>query len=639
MTDALLIENCDILTAEGKSKARSIFIRRGRIERLSEDATQGVPADTVRVDGTGATVVPGLIDTHCHLTKLGEGYRLLDLRGVTSATSLRFRLATRVAALGKGEWVIGTGWDQERFPGGRFPERRDIDDVTGQNPAILYRVCGHVALLNSRAMELLCLDETAEAGSAGRGKETAASPYSPEAFETDEAGRRTGIVREAALGIVEESIPKAPRATIEMDILSAELEAAKNGLTTVHCILSSRYPDEIEAFASLPREREPPPSVPAVHAGRGPRLSGEARRARPPGGRILRMVGVKIYADGTLGARTAALRRAYDDDGDVDGAGAGNLGMLRYADEEMAALILRADALGYQVMIHAIGDRAIAQAVHALSRLPRARRTAGRHRIEHASLCPPDLVEAIREVGARVSVQPHFAISDTWAEERLGPVRILDLYPFRSFIESGIVVSAGSDAPVEPISPILGLWAAMSRVRRRREAGRDGKRGRGRRASFPPRGVAALHPSAAENSFDETEIGDIREGLAADLTVIDSQISRRAPRDGQARAGSPRRSSAARWSSRPKATSQRTKLDGVRRRRWPTTRRVGPGDRTESPRRELFAHDGVASHRYLLPLLRLELAVLVVCQQASVDRPVDQQGLHDGLVLSCRGAT
>jgi predicted amidohydrolase YtcJ len=213
---------------------------------------------------------------------------------------------------------------------------------------------------------------------------------------------------------------------------------------------------------------------------------------------------VKIYADGSLGASTAALRDPYADD-------AGNSGILRHTDEELAETVVRADAEGYQVIIHAIGDRAIEQAIGALSTVTGSGNPR-RHRIEHASLLPRDLRSKMRAQGIRATVQPCFISSDRWALKRLGEERVRDLYPLRSMLEEGIVASGSSDAPVESLSPVLAMWAAMVRP------------------GYPAderltldEALRLYTTNASANGFDEEGAG-IEEGGRADFTLLDSDI-------------------------------------------------------------------------------------------------------------------
>jgi predicted amidohydrolase YtcJ len=219
---------------------------------------------------------------------------------------------------------------------------------------------------------------------------------------------------------------------------------------------------------------------------------------------MVRINGVKVYADGSLGARTAALRQPYTDE-------PSNSGILRHTDEELGSIVEEADAAGFQVIIHAIGDRAIEQAIRALSRVSGAKNPR-RHRIEHASLLRKDLLPKMAKYGIRAAVQPLFITSDAWAASRLGEDRVNDLYPLESMLAAGIVTSGGSDSPIEQMSPLLGVWAAMTR------------------GGFAPQESLSLEEAlelymsnASSNGFDEVGSG-LTEGAGANLTLLDSDL-------------------------------------------------------------------------------------------------------------------
>ena len=461
----------------------SVYCEGGKVAKISEDETQAVPSGTEVVDANGGALFIGFADTHCHPFEYGWLKRSVDLRGTTNVTGIRLRLQGGIRRAKPGEWVTGMGWDQEAMAGGAMPKRADIDDLSPSNPVALSRVCGHIALLNSRAI--------VELGLEGR---------TGEEYERDQAGSLTGIVKERVLTEVYGRIPRSSERSAA-DLQSVEAEAARLGLTAMHCIVSPEgFREELGALASLDaggslslryRVYIPPEALDFAEEGRF--------RERFAGG-MVRLNGVKIYGDGSLGARTAALRQPYSD-------APSNSGMLRHSDEELAGLVEKADAKGYQVIVHAIGDRAVEQAVEALGRVAGSRNPR-RHRIEHASLLPRDIRSKMARHGIRAAVQPLFVTSDTWAPARLGDERVRDLYPFRSMLEDGIVTSGGSDCPVESPGPILGIWAAMTRG-----------------GSTPDeclnlaQAVSLYTSNAAANGSDDAVL---EEGAGANLTVIDS---------------------------------------------------------------------------------------------------------------------
>ncbi len=479
----LLIENCKI---HGRGNV-SISLEGGLISSISEDTVQGSSPKAPRIDARGGSVMIGFTDSHCHPFEYGRSRRSLDLRGTSNIESIRGRLSGRVQRCPPGEWIIGRGWDQEAFPERRIPDRLDIDEVSPNNPVVLTRVCGHIALLNTKAISALPFDDR----------------QGPE-YERDATGRLTGIVKEGGLDVVYSAMPRESAEVSLQDLEAFEFEALRNGLTATHCIVSpERYKEELDALTLWKtggsgrlryRIYIPPEAVGHVDEKGMRGLFGNG---------AARINGVKVYADGSLGARTAALWEPYWDE-------PGNSGLLRYKDGEISTIVEKCHSLGYQVIIHAIGDRAIDQALAALSAVAGSGNPL-RHRIEHASLLPKDLRSKMRKWGIRAAVQPCFITSDSWAEYRLGEERVRDLYPIKSMLEEGILVSGSSDSPVEVVSPIIGMWASMVR------------------GAFAPEerltqddALSLYTTNAALNGFDDGAI--IEEGGVASLTVLDSDI-------------------------------------------------------------------------------------------------------------------
>jgi predicted amidohydrolase YtcJ len=466
-----------------------VYIEGGRVARVVEGSDFEAPAGAEVVEANGGSLFPGFMDTHCHPFEYGWLKRSVDLRGTTNMTGVRLRLGAAISRARPGEWVTGMGWDQETFPSRKLPNRSEIDDVSPVNPVALTRVCGHIALVNTKAVEALGLDSR-------RGAE----------YERDGAGGLTGIVKERAISEVFTAIPRSAERSAA-DLMSVEAEAGRFGLTALHCILSREgYKEELAALAQLEaggslslnyRVYVPPEAMGFVES--------EGYRKRFSSGPV-RLNGVKVYADGSLGARTAALREPYSDDPQ-------NSGILRHTDEELASIVEEADGAGYQVIVHAIGDRGAEQAIEAIARVAGSKNPR-RHRVEHASLLPRDLRAKMVKHGIRATVQPLFITSDTWAVARLGDERAKDLYPLRSMLREGIIASGGSDSPIESLSPVLAMWAAMTRGGTSMEES----------LSFDE-AVSLYTLNANQNGFDlrfDDTNPTVTEGSPANLTLLDS---------------------------------------------------------------------------------------------------------------------
>lgn len=477
----LLVRDCAIRAAQGSS----IYCEGGKIARVMVGGEIAAPPGSEVIDANGGTLLPGLTDSHCHPFEYGWLKRSVDLRGTGNITGVRLRLQSGVRRSKPGDWVVGMGWDQEQFPDRRMPSRSDIDDISPSNPVALSRVCGHVALLNGRAIDAL-----------GFGNRSG-----PE-YELGGDGALTGIVKETAMT---EALTKVPRTAEKCasDLQSVEAEAARLGLATLHCIVSPEgYREELTALVHLAdagslslryRVYVPIEALGFVES------NGLLNRLR---GRV-RINGVKIFADGSLGARTAALREPYSDD-------PSNMGILRMSDELLSDAVELADEKGLQVIVHAIGDRAVEQSIEALVRVT-GTHNPRRHRVEHAGLLPRDLRTKMVQHGIRAAVQPQFVTSDTWAVDRLGEERVRDYYPTRSMVDQGTITSGASDSPIESLSPVLGMWASMTR------------------GGLVPEECLELAQaldlytsSAGSNGFDEASLS---EGTPANLTLLDSDVS------------------------------------------------------------------------------------------------------------------
>jgi len=478
----VLIRDCVV----GGKSGCSVYCEGGRIVKIG-DSAMASPRDSEVIEANGGSLHPGFVDSHCHPFEYSWLKRGVNLTGVANMTGVRLRVLAGIQRANPGEWVSGMGWDQEAFPGRAMPSRTDIDDISPENPVVLSRVCGHVGLLNSKGIEALGFENR-----------------TGEEYDRDVKGALTGIVRERALEEALERLPKSAE-RLASDLQSVETEAARLGLTTLHCIISpGGYREELGALAELSRSGSlslayrvyvPPEALEHIET--------TGLRKKFAGSR-LRMNGVKIYADGSLGARTAALREPYSDD-------PSNSGILRYTDDELSDIVEKVDATGMQAIIHAIGDRAVEQAAEALGMVA-GTGNPRRHRIEHATLLPKDLRSKMARHGIRAAVQPLFITSDSWAAGRLGEDRVQDLYPLKSMLAEGIVASGGSDSPVESMSPIFGIWAAMTR------GGADPKE-----ALNLEEALSLYTTNGRSNGFDSAE--GVNEGSPANLTLLDSDTS------------------------------------------------------------------------------------------------------------------
>ncbi len=441
------------------------------------------------IDLKGKTVLPGFIDAHMHLDFLGTALNTLNIRGVRSIGELEARLRS-YAANHRENWIIGRGWDQEMLEEKRYPTRWDVDDAVSERPVVLSRVCGHVAVVNTRVLELTGLTEGRVPG-----------------VLKNEAGVPTGVVTGKALETVrsrvEEQTTFEERKKLLMDAL---LYSASQGVTTVGFVSCGsacfKALQELEAeLGGLPVR---------VRAYLNPAEARETvLQALKHGSPFLKANGVKLFADGSLGARSALLSKPYSDSPETSGCASMDEASLH-------AKVKEACETGMQVAVHAIGDKAVENTLKAFEAFAECSSRL-RHRVEHASVLRSDLIGMVRRLGVAVVVQPHFVLTDWWVVSRVGAERAGFVYPFKT-LAGNVKLGLSTDAPVEPLNPWETVYAATTR---------------GRHDDIPLyRHTAAecltleeaLHfytEGSAYALLEEGELGSLNEGKLADMVIVD----------------------------------------------------------------------------------------------------------------------
>lgn len=398
----------------------------GSYDKVSREARPG----SMVVDVGGRLVIPGIADAHMHILEYAVSRRRLDLRGIGSIEELKERLRIHGKTIGRG-WILGRGWDQNSFKERRFPTRWDLDEAVRDRPVLLTRICGHVAVANSKALELAGVDRK--------------TPDPVDGFiGREEDGEPNGLLFEGAISMLLRYIKDLSRDEKADALREALSEAGGLGITEIHVMSMG---EEASLVRALSRTGDLKIKVKAFIS-----LQSFAQRGLPKSIGNLDFKGVKVFMDGSLGGRTAALRSPYNDD-------PGTSGLLLADRKKLSSILDKCSRMGSVVAVHAIGDRAIEEAVEGASM---AGVDGSSLRIEHASLAPPDLLEAIAERSIPVVVQPHFILSDWWIVERLG-TRARWAYPLKSMLSRKILVAGSSDAPVEPLSPWRGIYAACDR--------------------------------------------------------------------------------------------------------------------------------------------------------------------------------
>jgi predicted amidohydrolase YtcJ len=511
----LLVTNARIYTADSlRPTAAAMAVRAGRVVWVGEAAGAAPyrgPATRV-VDLAGRTVIPGMIDAHAHLFGLGESLRSVDLVGTRSYDEVVQRVAERARTLPAGSWVTGRGWDQNDWPEQRFPTHEALSRAVPDHPVLLERVDGHAMLANAAAMRV-----------AGIGRATR-DPAGGKVLR-DAAGAPTGVLVDNAQSLVEGRVP-APTVAERREIaLAAVKEANRWGLTGVHEAGVGR--NVIDAYEALAREgRFTLRNYVMVSGSDEPSL--RHYLARGPQSALydghLWVRAVKLYADGALGSRGAALIKPYTDDPH-------NRGLLVTTPARLRDVARRAYAAGFQVNVHAIGDQANRTALDVIASAvgPTGGTRDHRWRVEHAQVLDPADIPRFARLRAIPAMQASHQTSDMpWAEQRLGPERVKTAYAWRSLLATGVIVPNGSDFPVEQVNPLLSFHAAFTRESPDNQ---------------PPGG---WHPEqrmtreealksmtiwAAYAGFQDQLLGSLAAGKYADFVVLDRDIMQAAPAD------------------------------------------------------------------------------------------------------------
>ncbi|MFZ5623645.1 MAG: amidohydrolase [Gemmatimonadota bacterium] len=465
-----------------------------------------VGKETTVIAEPGAMVVPGFTDGHLHLTSGGMALGSVDLRDAASPAEFIARIRTHAAALGPGQWVLGGRWDHERWPGSPLPSRQWIDSATPDRPVLIYRLDGHMALANSAALEAAGVTRATPDVAGGE-------------IARDAAGEPTGILRDAAIGLVSSRVPPPAPEQVDSAVARALRYLAERGITSFASV--SAPWEELAALDRLRKAGRLTARATLFFPLEHWRAVADTVAARGRGDDWIRLGGVKGYADGSLGSQTALFYEPYAQNPRTSG-------LLVTPEDSLRRWIGSADSAGLQVVVHAIGERANGLVLAIYDSVNRAHGPRDRRfRIEHAQhLRPADLVR-FGQSRVIASMQPiHLTDDGRWAAKRLGPERATHSYQFRTLLDQHAVVVFGSDWPVAAADPVLGIAAAVTRRLW------DGSMPAG---WIPEQRIGveeALRAYTAANAygvFAEGRTGVLRPGARADLVVLGRDLTAISP--------------------------------------------------------------------------------------------------------------
>ena len=504
----LIVYNARVYTVDDAHPVASAFaVRDGLIAVVGSDQealTLRGPASRM-LDAHGNTILPGIVDAHAHLLNLGLSLASVNLADTRSYDEVIKRVTDRLPSFQSGKWILGRGWDQNKWGDTRFPSHDALSRVTPNNPVALTRIDGHAILANAAAMKAAGITAATKDPTGGRLERTA-------------TGEPTGVFVDNAMHLIDRVIPPATKEDMHQATLAAIKEANRYGLVGVHDAGETKQ--VIDLFEEMAKAGEfalrgyimitDDSASLAAYFGRGP------QSALYDGHLWIRSI--KLYADGALGSRGAALLDPYADD-------ANNIGLLRTPPEHMKEVAIHALRSGFQVATHAIGDRGnrVTLDVYeaALAAVPTADH---RFRIEHAQVINFADIPRFAKLGVIPAMQAVHQSSDmTWAPTRLGYARTLGAYAWRSLLNTGVIIPNGSDFPVERVNPLYSFHAAVSRA--------DDN-------DWPPGGWFPAEKMTREEAlksitiwpaiaaFQEKTMGSLTPGKYADFVILDQDLMR-----------------------------------------------------------------------------------------------------------------
>jgi len=503
----LILTNAAVYTVDKQQpKAEAVAVIGDRIvavgSRADIDLWRG--PQTKVIDAGGNLLLPGFNDAHVHFIQVGAQLVQVDLVDAATPEEFAKRIAAQVKKTSKGEWVLGGRWDETKWPKPELPTKDLVDPVTSNIPLFVERYDGHEALANSVAMKLAGID--------------AKTPDVPGGvIMRDASGNPTGVFKDAAMTLIYKAIPPMTHEQRLRAARGALKHAASLGVTSVQH-MNPEFAD-VAAYSELAEKGELTTRIYAVPMETDWRDQAKVGIRHAWGSSYLRLGAVKGYADGSLGSRTACMFEPFTDD-------PGNRGLLSdemHPPSAMRDRLMQADAAGLQLRVHAIGDRGISMMLDIFADIEKEHGYHDqRFAIEHAQHMARKDFERFAKLHVIASMQPYHAIDDgRWAEGRLGHERARYSYAWRSFLDHGVTLAFGTDWPVAPLDPMLGVYAAVTR------ATLDGKNPGGwipEEKITLPEAIEAYTMGAAFAEFQDSKKGSISPGKLADMVIVSDNI-------------------------------------------------------------------------------------------------------------------
>ena len=457
MLDKLFINGEIYSMKKEGEKFQSLGIKDGKITFLGTDEEAKNLSSKELINLKGKMMIPGMADAHLHLYAYCQNLTFVDLSKVHNINEMINLMKEKIKNVKKGDWVKGVNFDQSKWKENRFPTLEEMDSISKDNPIIIKRCCLHAVVANSKALEMASIGKNYQAGSGG-------------IVELDKDGMPNGILREQSTKVFDDILPD-PLKDIEVqkkimqDVLN---DMSSKGITTIHTYAAKiwQYNEDINIYKNFEKEGKLPLRVTVcIDELFEPEILTKEKLNNPY--RKVQLGAYKIFSDGSMGSRSAALKKPYSDDPQ-------NSGFMLFTQEELNNKILTGYEHGLQPAIHAIGDRALDMTLAAIEHTLKTTKEKGMtdeeqknrlpFRIIHVQMIDDDLLERMKKLPLVLDIQPIFLCTDLhWIEDRIGKERLKGSFALKTMEKAGLIQTGGSDCPVETYEPLKGIYAAVTR--------------------------------------------------------------------------------------------------------------------------------------------------------------------------------
>lgn len=457
MLDKLFINGEIYSMKKEGEKFQSLGVKDGKITFLGTDDEAKNISSKELIDLKGKMMIPGMADAHLHLYAYCQNLTFVDLSKVHNINEMINLMKEKVKNVKKGDWVKGVNFDQSKWKENRFPTLEEMNSISKDNPVIIKRCCLHAVVANSKALEMAGIGKNYQAGTGG-------------IVELDKDGMPNGILREQSTKVFDDILPD-PLKDIEVqkrimqDVLN---DMSSKGITTIHTYAAKiwQYNEDINIYKNFEKEGKLPLRVTVcIDELFEPEILTKEKLNNPY--RKVQLGAYKIFSDGSMGSRSAALKKPYSDDPE-------NSGFMLFTQEELNNKILTGYEHGLQPAIHAIGDRALDMTLSAIEYTLKITKEKGMtdeeqknrlpFRIIHVQMIDDDLLERMKKLPLVLDIQPIFLCTDLhWIEDRIGKERLKGSFALKTMEKAGLIQTGGSDCPVETYEPLKGIYAAVTR--------------------------------------------------------------------------------------------------------------------------------------------------------------------------------